>query len=503
MNTVWGVILESFAGAWQQNIEIRTEDILRHPAVQACLALISGDIAKLNLRLMQRSGAGIWSEVFNPVNPIFRKPNHYQTRVQFIEQWLLSLLIWGNVYVLKERDAAGKVVAYFILDPRSVVTLVSDQGDVFYQLHRDNLSGLTVDMVAAPASEIIHDRYKPKYHPLVGIPPIEACALAAAQGMSIQRNSTFFFRNGSRPGGILTAEGPIKQEVADRLKAAWNNNYSGDNAGKVAVLGDGLKYMSMEVTAQNSQAVEQLKLTNEMVAMAFGVPLYKIGAGAMPAYGNVQAADVAYYSQCLQTLMENIEALLDDGLELGANLACEFDVDGLLRMDTAAMMEALDKGKNILTPDEARRRISLPPIDGGNTVYRQQQDFSLGALAKRDAQDNPFATGGGAAPASTNDTGETVADVQATAFNGAQVDALLAIIEAVTSGTMPPESAKAAIAAAFPSLTPAEIAAIIDPLEAFEAKPPANDNPAAEAEAQAAEEAKMAEVLDTMRRELA
>ena len=467
---LWGVIYEAFAGAWQQNVEIRTEDILRHPAVQAALALISGDVAKLRLRLVQRGTGNTWTEVRNPANPIFTKPNHYQTRVQFFEQWVLSLLIWGNVYVLKERNRQGQVVAYFILDPRNVRVLVSETGIVFYQLARDNLSDVEQE-VAVPASEIIHDRYKPKYHPLVGVAPIEACALAAAQGMSIQRNSTLFFRNGSRPGGILTAEGPIKKEVADRLKAAWDNNYTGDNTGKVAVLGDGLKYQSMEVTAQNSQAVEQLKLTNEMVAMAFNLPLWKIGAGPMPSVANVQAGEIIYYSQCLQTILENIEALLDDGLGMGQDIGVEFDTDGLLRMDTAGQMEALDKGKNIMTPDEARQRLNLAPTSGGDVVYRQQQDYSLAALAKRDAREDPFASGGGAA--ATTPAGEPVADIQATAFNGAQVTALLDIIAAVTGGQMPLESARAAIAAAFPSLTPAQIDAIVAPLLGFT---PSNDN---------------------------
>lgn len=495
--SLWGVIYESFAGAWQQNVEIRTEDILRHPAVQACLALISGDVAKLWLDLKRRGPDGVWRTIYPPANPIFIKPNRYQTRVQFIEQWVLCLLIWGNVYVLKDRDAGGNFRGFYILDPRLVRTLVADDGQVFYELMRDNLTGIEGDRVAVPASEIIHDRYKPKYHPLVGVPPVEACALAAAQGMSIQKNSTFFFRNGSRPGGILTADGPITKEVADRLKAAWDTNYTGDNSGKIAVLGDGLRYESMEVTAQNSQAVEQLKLTNEMVCMAFLVPLWKIGAGQMPAYGNVQAANIDYYGTCLQTIIENIEALLDEGLELGSNLGCEFNVDGLLRMDTAAQMDSLDKGKNILKPDEARARLNLPPVSGGDAVYRQQQDFSLAALAKRDAQDNPFQSGGSASAAPGAEPGE-VADVQATALNGAQVDALLAIIEAVTSGTMPPDSAKAAIAAAFPALTSAEIDAIVDPLVGFK---PSNDNDDG-AEDESGERS-MGAVLEELRRGLA
>ena len=41
-------------------------------------------------------------------------------------------------------------------------------------------------------------------------------------------------------------------------------------------------------------------------------------------------------------------------------------------------------------PDEARARMNLPPVEGGDAVYLQQQNYSLAALAKRDAQPDPF-----------------------------------------------------------------------------------------------------------------
>ncbi|MGK6755229.1 hypothetical protein ACKUV4_015385 [Acinetobacter baumannii] len=32
--------------------------------------------------------------------------------------------------------------------------------------------------------------------------------------------------NGSRPGGILVAPGPISKEKAEEIQARWNQNYS-------------------------------------------------------------------------------------------------------------------------------------------------------------------------------------------------------------------------------------------------------------------------------------
>src|SRR5690606_33741915 len=156
--------------------------------------------------------------------------------------------------------ARGVVAALYLLDPATVTPLVSESGDVFYQLQADNLSGVPQSVVV-PASEIIHDRFNCLFHPLVGPSPIYACGLAATQGLRIQNNSARFFGNMSRPSGILTAPGAISDETAARLKASWEANYSGENIGKVAVLGDDLKYQPMSVTPEDAQLIEQLKWT--------------------------------------------------------------------------------------------------------------------------------------------------------------------------------------------------------------------------------------------------
>ena len=215
------------------------------------------------------------------------------------------------------------------------------------------------------------------------------------QGLSIQEHSSRFFSQGARPGGILTAPGQIDDETALRLKTHFEESFTGENSGRVAVLGDGLEYESMVMTSVDAQLIEQLKWSAENVASAFQVPGYKIGIGPAPSYNNIEALDQQYYSQCLQILFECVEICLDEGLGLdqkpgGRNLGTEFDLDDLLRMDSKTMAETENQLRNIKTPNESRLRLNLPPIEGGDAVYRQQQDFSLEALAKRDAQEDPF-----------------------------------------------------------------------------------------------------------------
>jgi HK97 family phage portal protein len=393
----WPVIREPFAGAWQRNMEISVQDVLTHSTIWACVTLIASDISKLWLRLVEKDENGIWTEVAgqSPFKPVIRKPNRYQTRIKFIECWMLSKLIRGNTYVLKQRDNRGGdnrgiVTALYILDPSRVQPQVAPDGAVYYQLNTDQLAGIQETTVTVPASEIIHDLCVPLYHPLVGVSPIHACGLAAMQGLKIQNNSEQLFANYSQPGGVLTAPGLISTETAKRLQDDWEANYSGVNAGRVAVLGDGLHYEPMTITPHDAQLVEQLKWSGENICSAFHVPPWKVGLAPMPPYGNVQAANIEYYGQALQQPIECLEACLDEGLELPRSeereLGVEFDLDALLRMDSAMQMEIATKGVQgaVYTPNEGRELFSKKPIPGGDTAYMQEQNWPLRLLSERE-----------------------------------------------------------------------------------------------------------------------
>lgn len=386
--TLWRSGEDTHTGSWQQDVSLSTDQALAFAPVYACTTLIASDIGKVCLRLMQEQQK-VWVETSSPsFSPVLRKPNHYQTRQQFIECWVLSKLLHGNTYVLKIRDNRRVVVGLYVLPPDRVTPLVATDGSVFYDLRRDDLSRLPVDLPAIPASEIIHDRMECLFHPLVGIPPLIATALASVQGLRIQRNSEFFFRNMSRPGGMLTAPGFIDDETAGRLKEEFEKNFSGEKLGRLFVGGDGLKFEPTAIPAEQAQLVEQLKVSAEWICMAYHVPAYMIGAGPLPSYNNVEALNQQYYQQCLQKLFNAIEDLLDGGLGLtDAGYRSEFDLDELLRMDTATRMDSINKAiaGGWMAPNEGRSRFGMLPVTGGESPMMQQQNWNLEQLADREA----------------------------------------------------------------------------------------------------------------------
>lgn len=393
--SMFGFLGDVFSGSWQKDLRPEKQrNLLAFSAVYACVAMIAGDIAKLRIKLVQQTPDGIWQEVAanSPLRPVLVKPNRYQTRIQFLSQWISSKLLHGNAYILKERDNRNVVTALYPLNPRYVTPKVASDGSVWYDVRRDALAGIADEITPIPASEIIHDRGVCLFHPLVGISPIYACSISATQGLRIQQNAQEFFENRSSPGGQLTAPGTISDTTAERLKQTFEAKFgSGGGLGRLFVGGDGLKFEPITIPAVDAQLIEQLRWTVEDVARCFRVPLHKIGAQGNITFNNVGQLNQDYYSQTLQELIESIEILIDEALGLPSiGLGTELDLEGLLRMDPLARAQRLETLKNYLEVNEGRASENLPPTDGGGAVYRLQQEFSLAALAKRDALPNPF-----------------------------------------------------------------------------------------------------------------
>lgn len=400
----WTKVLESFMGAWQKNIELKREDLLLFHAVFACISTVSQDIGKLPLTLKKKED-GIWIETKDKGLKFLEKPNNFQTMQQFLECWIISKITRGNTYIFKRRNFLGEVIHLIVLNPDNVTPLVDEFGNVFYRVGIDRLAG-QLESLILPASEIIHDRENCLYHPLVGISRIQATAQAAVQGNEIQKYGSSFFHNMGRPSGILTAPGKIDPEEAKKIQDAWKKNYSGSNIGGTAVLGNDMKYVAMSIPAADAQMIEQHKWAAEICCSVMRVPAFKVGIGSLPSGTKPEDMERIYLNSCLQTLIEAVENCLDDSLELKEKGYEVFlDISVLLRMDSTSQMNFYSIGvqRAIISPNEARIKFNYKPVKGGDALYMQQQNYSIEAIAKRDAKDDPFASGSSAKTQGDND----------------------------------------------------------------------------------------------------
>lgn len=387
----WNRILEPFAGAWQKNIEETRPDLLCYPTLYACLDRISSDMGLLPFKLQKLQQNGIWvdDEANTSYNPVLRKQNRYQTAQQFREYWLLSKLTDGNTYVLKERDQRGVVVRLYVLDPCAVMPMVTESGDVYYQLQYSTPTNLLppnypAEQIIVPASEIIHDRMNCFHHQLIGVPPLCAAYWPALKNLKILKDSTNYFANGARPSGILTGPAGMSDEDAAAVTEFWNTGFTGTNSGKVGFIGADLKFTPFSFNSADSQLVAQMQYSDEQICQPFGIPPFIVGMGSLPAGLKVDDLFNIYLRTALQKHIEAMENLLEEGLGITMPQGIDMDTDPLLRMDfqkRATVYGAMVKD-GLAAPNEGRLQFNLPPLEGGDTIYMQQQDYPLDQVAQ-------------------------------------------------------------------------------------------------------------------------
>ena len=81
-------------------------------------------------------------------------------------------------------------------------------------------------------------------------------------------------------------------------------------------------------------------------------------------------------------------------------------------MDTATKVKSVSEaiGAGFMAPNEGRQKFDLPPVQGGDSPYLQQQNYSLAALDKRDNSANPMAAPGAPAAAGAEETDQADGD---------------------------------------------------------------------------------------------
>lgn len=430
---------EPFTQAWQKNMEgksYRDPVMLAFSAVYACVTIISQDLSKLpiNVRIIDpKDNIGTANApLTDPYQRLLRKPNDYQTSLDFQQYWSACKLIRGNAYAFKELDGRGVPTAMHILHPDRVRVLIEPVSKEVYYQYQPHMN----DMVSfekfgdyegtylIPSRFIIHDRINCLWHPLIGVSPMFAAAVSTATGARILMNSERLFGNMARPSGILSAPGEINDVTAQRLKREFEANYSAGNIGRTAVLGDGLEWKAMTLTGVEAQLIEQLKWTIEDVARVFRVPMYLLNDMARMTYKNSEHAAQSYYSGCLQYHAESTEArfTLDFGFD-ETSKRVEFDVAGMFRMDTKERFEAYNAGitGGHLSPNEAREMEGRGPVKGGEEPRMQMQYVPLSTPVP-----DPTAAEPAPAPAAPAEDGKEISE--------AAHDEMLAIIARMAGG---------------------------------------------------------------------
>ncbi len=367
---------------WQYPITGKDHDYEKFGPVQTCINIISQDVSRIPLRHVKQN-EDMSRELVAGKAPmrVFRKPNSYQTRSDWLLFMLRSLLSDGNSYNVAKRNDRGEVETLWPLPPWSVYPyIVPETGDVVYQVaHSDAVDLAQPDVEEGwwvPAREMLHVRLHTPKHPLIGETPLVAALYPTITGTEINRKSAAFFSNMSRPGGVLRHPGKLEETAMKRIKERWQQISGSGNTGDVAVLQEGMEWQALEMTAVDSELAKIYQLSERQIFQLFRVPPFLGGDLEKATFTNVESLTRFYLQSCLGFYFDHLEAAFTAFFRLPPNEQIQFDVDqALLAGDLKERMDAYGKAvqNGVMSPNEARARESLPPAEFGDQPRVQQQ----------------------------------------------------------------------------------------------------------------------------------
>ena len=387
-----------FGDGFQRNLDLNNSGSV--PVVYACVMAFARAVSQCYPahKVVDEAGTHNASKT-SPASRILRYPNAYETFTQFIHRVVTFMLFYGECICLVVRDDRFAPVAVHIMPSKSAMPYIDPEtGELYYSIGNNPMLP-DQDSFMAPARDIIHFRQHTPRHPLIGESPIKAAALALGINVALSETQAAFFNNMSRPSGVLSTDQQLNRQQMQTLREAFNEQSKGWAKGELPILSGGLKFEQVSVNSVDAQLIEAQRMSVEEVARVFGVPLPVIGDLSRATLNNTESLISMWLSLSLGSLLENIERTLDRAFNLSANEYIELDVAALLRTDFMGRIEGLTKGISggLYSPNEARSREGLPPVDGGDSPMVQQQmmpvnvlnEFHEATLAAKQPAGNP------------------------------------------------------------------------------------------------------------------
>lgn len=341
--------------------------------VLACVDAIATGCAMPEMYVMRDLGGGQKERAKD--DPAYRvlnrRPNEWQTAMEFRETLTMHAALTGNGYAIPTK-VDGKLSELLPVLPHMVV---------INQLSRYEFEYLVTDEFGMVGrfrhDQIFHLRNR-SWDRVQGLDAVSKARAAIGLSMAAEENVASLQAHGGKPGGLLSTDQKLAPETVERLKLAWEKGTTGKNAYRTPVLDAGIKYSQMAMTAVDQQTLETRRMQVEEICRAFGVfPQIVMHTDKTATFASAEAFFAAHTRLTIGKWQANWRQKLDEFVLDGAGpLFVEFDNRELnaapLKDRGTYFAQALGAGGGPpwMTQNEVRAELGLPPKAGGDELFR-------------------------------------------------------------------------------------------------------------------------------------
>ena len=346
-------------------------------AVYACVRILAEAVASLPLHVYEYQDDGGKKLVHD--HPLYYllhdEPNPEMTSFVFRETLMSHLLIWGNAYAQIIRDGAGRVLGLYPLLPDKMDVQRDDRGNIYYVYSRnsdENPMFKEYGDIRLKAEDVFHIPGL-GFDGLIGYSPIAMAKNAVGMTLACEEYGASFFANGANPGGVLEHPGVLKDP--SKVRESWNSVYRGvNNAHKIAVLEEGMKYQQIGIPPEEAQFLETRKFQINEIARIFRVPPHMVGDLEKSSFSNIEQQSLEFVKYTLEPWLIRWEQSMARALISQKDKAAyfiKFNVDGILRGDYQSRMSgyATARQNGWMSANDIRELENLdriPAEDGGD-----------------------------------------------------------------------------------------------------------------------------------------
>lgn len=350
----------------------------RHLFTNICVHYIAERIASVPLRFYTQRVSGGETELASAddhwVARMFQFWNPHQSDFEAWE-WMASYsLLQGTAFAAitprSEETPQGIQRELYPLYPKWLHPVRSqNDGIVMYEYRGDG--GKRIFM----PSEIIAIRDFSTDMRFTGMGRIHAARRELNTDVKIREWNENLVSKGVQVSGVLQTESEMKPEAAKKLREEWERRYAGSkNTGGVMVLYNGLQFTPTDLAHKDIHYIEQLRMTNEDLAMAFGIPMELLGEKSAN-HASLREKRRIFWQDTVRARTRRIQAVLNSSVlpRLAPGLICKFDFSDVdaLKPDFGELVKAGQTAVSgaLMTPNEFRRvKLDLPEVDGGDVL---------------------------------------------------------------------------------------------------------------------------------------
>lgn len=367
-----GWFVQAFGGKTESGVEVSEWTAMNLPAVYSCVSIIVDNLAQLPIIVARKRPDG-GREVLtdHPLTAILHdSPNPDMTSFVFRQSVSSHALLWGNGMAEIERNRRGDPLAMWPLLPDRTRARKPEGERLRYE---SRINGRSVTI---PAEDVLHipalgfDGY-------MGYSPIHIAREAVGLGLAAQRFGSKFFANDARAGGFLSHPAKLGDVGTKNVADSFNKQSGPDNAFKVKVLEEGMKFISTTIPPDDAQFLSTREFQVAEIARMYRVPLVLLNAmEKSTSWGTgIEQQMIAFVVWTIQPWIVRWEQELNRKLltdaERASGVFIKFNLNAILRGDMKARGQFYKDlwGVSALNANEIRAFEDMDPYEGGS-IYR-------------------------------------------------------------------------------------------------------------------------------------